>query len=109
MTQFETALWAARKTALGAMTFDGILANAFVMRAAVGNAYCVEGISCGDFHRTADVVHVGSLINYGYFETEDGKRFLILSHECAEAERSFAQMRRLIEVNADYFASKRAA
>ena len=40
MNAFEVSLWAARKKACGgAMRFDGILANAFVMRVAVGNAH----------------------------------------------------------------------
>ncbi|MCF6783349.1 hypothetical protein VQ574_20960 (plasmid) [Stutzerimonas frequens] len=110
MNAFEVSLWAARKTACGsALRFDGILANAFVMRVAVGNAHDMEAAEGGVWHRTAEVVRVDSLIGYDFIETADGKRILILSHECAEAKRSFEHMRRVIELNADYFASKRAA
>lgn len=110
MNGFEVSLWAARKQACGrALHFDGILANAFVMRQAVGNGYDLEGADGGEWHRTAEVVRVGSLINYDFIETADGKRILILNHECAEAKRSFEHMRRVIELNADYFAAKRAA
>lgn len=109
MNAFETSLWAARKTACGsALHFDGILTNAFVMRVAVGNAYDMEDAEGGVWHRTAEVVRVGSRIDYDFIETADGKRILILSHECAEAKRSFEHMRRVIELNADYFAAKRA-
>ncbi|MFJ7794368.1 hypothetical protein [Pseudomonas sp. NPDC096950] len=110
MNPFEVSLWAARKTSCGsAFRFDGILANAFVMRVAVGNAHDMEDAEGGVWHRTAEVVRVDSLIDYDFIETADGKRILILSHECAEAKRSFEQMRRVIELNADYFAARRAA
>lgn len=109
MNAFEISLWAARNTAIrSSMKFDGILANAFVMRVAVGNAHDMEIAEGGVWHETAEVVRVGSLIDYDFIETADGKRILILSHECEEAKRSFAHMRRCIEVNADYFQAKRA-
>jgi hypothetical protein len=110
MTPFEVSLWAARNTACrSAMRFDGIMSNAFVMRVAVGNAHDMEDAEGGVWHRTAEVVRVGSMIDFDFIETEDGKRILILSHECDEAKRSFEHMRRFIEVNADYFQSKRVA
>jgi hypothetical protein len=110
MNAFEVCLWAARNTAgRSALRFDGILANAFVMRVAVGNAHDMEDAEGGVWHRTAEVVRVDSLIDYDFIETADGKRILILSHECAEAKRSFEHMRRYIQVNAEYFASRRAA
>ena len=109
MNAFEVSLWAARKKACGgAMRFDGILANAFVMRVAVGNAHDIEGAEGGVWHRTAEVVRVGSLINYDYIETADGKRILILSHENSEAKNSFEHMRRFIAVNPDYFVPRQA-
>jgi len=110
MNAFAVSLWVARNTAVrSALRFDGILANAFVMRVAVGNAHDMEDAEGGVWHRTAEVVRVDSLIDYDFIETADGKRILILSHECAEAKRSFEHMRRVIEVNADYFAAKRVA
>lgn len=110
MNAFAASLWAARKTASSAaLRFDGILANAFVMRVAVGNAFDIEGAERGVWHRTPEVVRVGSLIDFDFIETADGKRILILSHECAEAKRSFEHMRRVIELNPDYYAPKRAA
>lgn len=110
MNAFEESLLAARKTACcSALRFDGILSNAFVMRVALGNAHDMDDAEGGVWHRTAEVVRVDSLIDYDFIETADGKRILILSHECAEAKRSFEHMRRYIEVNLDYFTSKRAA
>lgn len=107
MNAFAVSLWAARKTACRSMLrFDGILSNAFVMRVAVGNAYDMQDAEGGEWHRTAEVVRVGSLIDCHFIETAEGKRILILSHESVEAKRSFEHMRRVIEVNADYFMSK---
>jgi hypothetical protein len=110
MNAFEVSLWAARNTACrSAMRFDGILVNAFVMRVAVGNAYDIDGAEGGAWHRSEEVVRIGSMIDYDFIETADGKRILILSHECAEAKRSFEHMRRVIKLNAEYFKSMRAA
>lgn len=110
MTLFETALWCARDTAVSAaIKFNGIIANAFVMAHAVGNGYCIEGADAGEWINTAEVVRVGSMISYDYIETADGCRYLILSHECDEARRSFEHMRRFIEVNNTYFQAKRSA
>ncbi|SED36394.1 hypothetical protein SAMN05216178_6949 [Pseudomonas saponiphila] len=100
MNAFETSLWAARKTARqAALSFDGILSDAFVMRAAVGHAYDVEGYAPGEWIRTAEVTKTGSLINYDFIETADGKRYLIHRHECPDAKRSFEHIGRVIAVN----------
>lgn len=110
MNAFEVSLWAARKKACGgAMRFDGILANAFVMRVAVGNAHDMKGAEGGVWHRTAEVVRVGSLIDYDYIETADGKRILILGHENDAAKQSFEHMRRFITLNAEHFTPRQMA
>lgn len=110
MTAFEVSLGAARKRACGgAIRLDGILANAFVMRAAVGNAHDMAGAEVGVWHRTAEVVRVGSLIDYDYIETADGKRILILGHENDTAKQSFEHMRRFKALNAENFTPRKMA
>ncbi|WP_137887561.1 hypothetical protein [Pseudomonas sp. 2FE] len=102
----ETRIWMAQKTATAsALEFDGIIDRAFVMAHTVGKAYCVEGYEPGQSIRTAPVVRIGSLIGYDFIETQDGKRFLICTHENETAKASLEQIRRWIELNAEFFAS----
>lgn len=45
---FETVLWCARNTVQGhELHFDGMLADAFVMRRSVGYVYGLEGTDAG--------------------------------------------------------------
>lgn len=104
MSDFNQALAMCRRAAASsAIKFDGILSNAFVMRVAVGNAYDLNDVPSGTWHRTTEVVSVGSTINYDYVLTADGTRLLILDHECERARQSFDLTRRHIEINPDYF------